>query len=491
MYFVTLKMFFIILMCFVVFFFTLLGTLHRNMRSKGLIVAGVCVLGILLCSGLSDMLASINFDIGILSVPIGHLRENHSSQDAASRIDEYLQNIRRRLNLSEALRIQNFSELMHKRKTLLNLKQNLQILPIKCFPGSEGLFPNKYDKFLLSLAEYATFHRTIPNARRLIWTCGPREGICGGLVDRLRGIALTLLLAVFSRRRLLLYWGMPNGEQIYLKPNLIDWRVPEMFEDDFVAAFQIKDTMSHENLTLAMETIGSNLTVVALATNLELEVVNKQSYRPQWLIDGMKQTGLDLLTNKEINEIFGIAFRYLFRISDDVIMKVNRAKFLFGLQKRNYVAVHIRTGFVGSLNPEEPHDKLLYSRNQWEQMLKCAVTVANNSIGLSSPIFLATDSNQVKYLATELYGSRYKTLEINLTHVDGIDKEIGPNEAEIDGLLSGWVDFFLLAQSYVHVRSGSDWVQGSGFALGASHLCGLPKSRTVDGLLGCNSEDKF
>ena len=75
--------------------------------------------------------------------------------------------------------------------------------------------------------------------------------------------------------------------------------------------------------------------------------------------------------------------------------------------------------------------------------------------------------------------------------MDGIDKEIGPNEAEIDGLLSGWVDFFLLAQSYVHVRSGSDWVQGSGFALGASHLCGLPKSRTVDGLLGCNSEDKF
>lgn len=303
------------------FFFTLLGTLHRNMRHKCLVVAGICVLGILLCSGFSDMLASVNCDIEILSVPFGHLMENHSSRDAASRIDEYLQNIRRRLNLSEAVRIQNFSELIHKKKTLLTLEQNLQILPIKCFPGSEGLFPNKYDKLLLSLAEYATFHRTVPNARQLIWTCGPREGICGGLVDRLRGIALTLLLAVFSRRRLLLYWGMPNGEQVYLKPNLIDWRVPEMFQDDFVTAFQIKDTMSHENLTLAMETIGSDLTEVALATNLELEVVNKQSYRPQWLIDGMKQTGLDLLTNKEINEIFGMAFRYLFRVSDNVIIR--------------------------------------------------------------------------------------------------------------------------------------------------------------------------
>ena len=58
-------------------------------------------------------------------------------------------------------------------------------------------------------------------------------------------------------------------------------------------------------------------------------------------------------------------------------------------------------------------------------MLKCAVAVANTSIGLSSPIFLATDSNQVKHLATEMYGSRYKTLVINLTHVDHINKKIG------------------------------------------------------------------
>ena len=107
-----------------------------------------------------------------------------------------------------------------------------------------------------------------------------------------------------------------------------------MFEADTVIAFHIKDTMSHKNLSSAMETIGGNLTEVALGTNLELEAVNEQSYRPQWLIDGMKQTGLHSLTNKEINAIFGIAFRYLFQVSDDVIMKVNRAKCLFGLDKK-------------------------------------------------------------------------------------------------------------------------------------------------------------
>ena len=59
------------------------------MKDKALVVAGICVLGILLYNGLSDMLASINCEIESLSVPIGHLQ----SRDAASRIDECLQNI--------------------------------------------------------------------------------------------------------------------------------------------------------------------------------------------------------------------------------------------------------------------------------------------------------------------------------------------------------------------------------------------------------------
>ena len=99
-----------------------------------------------------------------------------------------------------AMHIQNFSN------SLQNLKKKLQLLPIKCFSGNEGLFPNKYDKLLLTLAEYATFHSEAGNAYYLIWEC-EAGGDCGGLGDRLRGIALTLLLAVFSRRRLLLYWG--------------------------------------------------------------------------------------------------------------------------------------------------------------------------------------------------------------------------------------------------------------------------------------------
>ena len=109
-------------------------------------------------------------------------------------------------------------------------------------------------------------------------------------------------------------------------------------------------------------------------------------------------------------------------------------------------------------------------------MLTCTVSVANSTTRQSSPIFLATDSKLVKDLARQMYGSRFKTLDVVLTHVDFINKKTGSNKAERKGLLSVWVDFLLLAQSYAQVRSGADWFWGSGFALGSSHLCALPRN---------------
>ena len=200
----------------------------------------------------------------------------------------------KKLNLSGELHIQKFSRLIHKASGLHSLKEKLQILPITCFPGIEGLFPPKYTKFLLALAEYATFHSKANNVRKLIWKCGPGD-LCGGLVDRLRGIAFTLLLAVLSRRKLLLYWGMPNGEQIYLRPNAINW-ISESSDVVDMAVYSAMDSAGAE-LDTAVNAIGqNNLTKVALKTNLELEFINN---KPQWLIDGLKQTGLDTLSNRD------------------------------------------------------------------------------------------------------------------------------------------------------------------------------------------------
>ena len=461
-------------------------------RKKQILFAAtcaICVVVILLCAGSID--SSIRYQrMHMLAVPIA--------------IDNFLKQIGLTLNISELAHNETFAandrlipfwQLTNKTLDLKSLKERLQILPIKCSPGSEGLFPSKYEKLLLSLTEYATFHREVSDAPQLIWRCGHCQliwicGHCGGLADRLRGITYTLLLAVFSRRRLLLHWGMPNGEDVYLKPNLIDWVTNESNTENAVY-FQVMDSMSHANIPSAMEAIGSTLGKIAISANFELDAVNKQVSRPRWLIDGLNRTGLDVLTNKEINEIFGIAFRYLFQMGRDLSLIVNSAKDVLGLDIGKYVAVHIRTGFVGSGRPEAWSQGKFIGRKQWEKMLMCAVSMANSSVGSDSPIFLATDSKKVKDLAVRMYDSRYKTLNVTPTHLDKLPKYSGPNIPAMVGLLSTWVDFFLLAQSYVLVKAGNDWISGSGFGVAGSQLCGIPRDRRIDGRENCISEDKL
>ena len=99
----------------------------------------------------------------------------------------------------------------------------LSALPLDCHPGPEVIFKEIHSGFLWTLAEYDADHgqmRNTPSSRTLIWQCG---WSCAGLGDRIRGITYSLLLAIFSRRRLIIFLdGIHEGK--YLRPNLIDWR---------------------------------------------------------------------------------------------------------------------------------------------------------------------------------------------------------------------------------------------------------------------------
>ena len=101
--------------------------------------------------------------------------------------------------------------------------------PLNCHPGEEGLFPAKYERFARALQDYADFHqKTSPafrtnnitktdQARVLVWQCSVLD-YCGGLADRMKGVAYALLLSMFSRRRLIINW-----DDTYVEPNLINW----------------------------------------------------------------------------------------------------------------------------------------------------------------------------------------------------------------------------------------------------------------------------
>ena len=84
-----------------------------------------------------------------------------------------------------------------------------------------------FAKFLIALKNYTVFHaleRKKPSANRLLWVC---DRGCGGIADRIRGIAYVLMLAMFSQRVLHLDWGSQQGlsELAFLEPNAIDWQL--------------------------------------------------------------------------------------------------------------------------------------------------------------------------------------------------------------------------------------------------------------------------
>ena len=97
--------------------------------------------------------------------------------------------------------------------------------PLNCHPGRQGF--GKYERFAKALQDYADFHqKTSPKfksnqtdqSRFLVWQCSALD-YCGGLVDRMKGITYSLLLAIFSRRRLIINW-----DDRFIQPNLINWK---------------------------------------------------------------------------------------------------------------------------------------------------------------------------------------------------------------------------------------------------------------------------
>ena len=394
------------------------------------------------------------------------------------------------------------------------LQEGLQKLQLSCHPGEEGILQRKYRRFLQSLDEYAVFHREAgekEGLRTLMWMCDVYQ-YCGGLADRLKGITFSLLVAMFTRRKLLLSWGSSLfGEQSFLKPNMIDWFVPAEkiektvfydltytyeFESDNYKGYEdmqqvfflhlysvlggIGVDKSVEELDWSLGVLDGKLSALALTTNLQPSDLKNRTKNAgqQWIIRGLGKHGLAHLSSQEINDLVGIVFRYLFQLTDDLIANVDSAHRVLGLGHQKYVGVHIRTGLAGSpLQETVKHPKLLKQKKDWVNILKCAVDISTNHLGPSSVIFLATDSTLVKRIAVDKYGGQIRTLDNTVAHLDRMDKfPHTPYKNESEGTLASWVDFILLAESYLQVRTNS------GFPAVAGQLCMLPPSRVIHGL---------
>ena len=374
-------------------------------------------------------------------------------------------------------------------------------LPLSCYPGKEGIFPNKYGKLLHVFFAYAQLHHAMStnssHARTLVWQCRANV-VCGGLADRLRGMTLAILLAMFSQRRLVLDFE-DCAERAYMSPNMINWADNHLFNilrhhvgniTSRTVSFKLYQqphkpylSMSLSDWEKYLRTIAGEKQYVVMVSNLEVSLISNLSKVNQvWLRKGFDLAGLSELSNHELNDIIGLVFRYLFKLDKELLKKVSNAKEKLELTGQCYVGVHIRTGFFKMKGGEEgSHRNLLRGENNWKTALQCAVSTANKFIGNKSLIFLATDSNFVKEMALKLDGARFRTLQQYIEHMERVKGN--SKNTNTAAAISTLVDLLVLAESYVQVRATS------GYSWMASMLCGpLPNEHLIDSVT-CKTDD--
>ena len=373
----------------------------------------------------------------------------------------------------------------------------LSALPLDCHPGPEGVFKEMHSGLLRTLAEYATSHsqmKKMPSSRTLIWRCG---GSCAGLGDRIRGLTYTLLLAVFSRRRLVVLLDHVH-EGKYLHPNMIDWRDEAAYQYlrneksktlPFSPPFSFAvgavrrngvtvSSVPNNKMAEYLEIVNGNRTNVLIGVNLRPSVLSipSRSGNQEWLASAVKESGLSDLSHDDFDAVMGLGIRFLFKFDDEVLRQVQLARDALGLTGP-YTALHVRTGFVGM--PHDEHSglcKLVRDSKKWLENYRSAVSAADRSLGKNSPIYLATDSNKVKDLAIQKYPHRFRSLNNALVHVNALTKYYKTDSLKTsaeEGILVVWVEMMLLAQANTLVRgeSGFSWIAGL--------LCGLSGNRTV------------
>ncbi len=186
----------------------------------------------------------------------------------------------------------------------------------------------------------------------------------------------------------------------------------------------------------------------------------------KWLKDAFTQVGFNELSNYEINSIMGLAFRYLFKVDPMIIKEVESAMRVLQINKAPFLGLHLRTGFVGSRFFER-HTKLSQDTSKWTNVFERAVRQADKDIGNNSLIFFATDSSKAKEMAVNKFGLRFRSLNMDVIHID--------KSSNNNGLISMLVEILILSQSYAFIRGLS------GFAYVSESICSVPAEHAYHG----------
>ena len=392
-------------------------------------------------------------------------------------------------------------------------------------PGCEctGNFPSEESKniwlnFKQTLETYTNFHNDQlqqlkagnGSIRTLTWSCHDPVK-CAGIGDQFYRIQQALTFAIAFNRVLFLHWNPASYETTkYLQPNKIDWTyfnkslgMHEYHEKELSKVKVRMDTVEEFEL---LYKLLANENRIHVTINHEVEVpflrgMLKAIRRHTGMNAAIKRTGFTaLITDKKhmlpMNFLSGELLRYLFHFRGNVVDEVDQIQQQLGIADKPYLALHMRTGFLGMKHEEVglSPKKVFRNPSDWEKSLSCSVKLSRRLFGPETPLFLATDSRRVKEMAVEKYKERFVMINVTLQHVAFTEMKkmlenpefqdnkhtttslaeptpvtVNPvlNIDGVDGYMATWIEFLLLARASAMVHSIS------GFSTTAAYFCSM------------------
>ena len=374
--------------------------------------------------------------------------------------------------------------------------------------------------------------------RTLTWACSQSK--CSGLGDQLFRIQYFLLLAMMSDRLFTIYWDdkMQKSTQ-YLIPAEIDWSYFDkhkgMCDDSGMCSHMVfdrtslwgfgwtKDEFIHfgkvlfstiQHVTVAGEVMAYNMYIGNLSMldpgpliHEGMKTLGAQAilggedgetiycgHRPLWytwlhrfgmhyIIDIPEISNGQVQANEAWLYFSHYTFTYLFKFSKDLIRRVDNYKKKLGLYNKDYLALHLRTGFMGTPDQEKfitryIHSgwKFFYHEWEWDCFIKHAINMRDETLGSGKPIYLSTDSDPVRTKVDSQYGNQniiYGNLNLVHSRFDhrgcGLETTNAQPEEAVEGHLAMWLDFFLLGGAKFIVHPDSSFSVNAAFMDPISH----------------------
>ena len=372
------------------------------------------------------------------------------------------------------------------------------------------------------------------SVRTLTWSCSQVR--CGGMGDQLFRIQYFLLLAMMSDRLFLVHWDEKMRQSSkYFLPGEIDWTYYD--EQKGICGLggncdvhKIYDCTSNwgfgwtksEYIQFSQVLFGTtqHVAVTGQVLVFNMYIGNRSIVDTGPLItQGMKKLGaLQIFTNNENDTVyckyeplwynwmlrFGIhklseipevnsghiqaseswlyfshyTFSYLFRFPEDLVKIAEDYQKQLGLHGKDYLSLHLRTGFMGT--PEQERYitryinsgwKFFYHKWEWHCFIEHAIKIRNEVLGQDKYIYVSTDSDIVRVMVdTQYAGQKIVYGNFGLVH-SANQKSCGEYKGVpiMEGYLATWVDFYLMGRAKFMVHSYSSFAVNAAFLKPVPH----------------------